>query len=65
MCSSSSWPCTDVILGLLFLQINKIVSDHETNTCVAKENGYDLLNPPPALEMRNPPMSLQEKHHEL
>ena len=36
--------CTDVILGLPFLKVNKIVTDHSNNTCVAKDHGYDLLN---------------------
>jgi hypothetical protein len=39
--------CTDIILGLPFLCTNKIVIDHEQNTCVAKASGYDLLHPPP------------------
>jgi hypothetical protein len=58
-------PCTDVILGLLFLKVNKIVTDHSNNTCVAKDNGYDLLNPPAAPEVKEPFMSLQEKHRKL
>jgi hypothetical protein len=57
--------CTDVILGLLFLQVNKIVSDHDSNTCIVKGSGYDLLNPPPTPEMKDPLMSLQGKHREL
>jgi len=57
--------CTDIILGLLFLRINKIVSDHDASTCIAKESGYDLLNPPSAPERKDPLMSLQEKHREL
>jgi hypothetical protein len=57
--------CTDVILGLPFLQVNKIVTDHSNNTCVAKGTDYDLLNPPPTPEKREPFMSLQEKHHNL
>ena len=39
--------CMDIILGLPFLRTNKIVIDHEQNTCVAKASGYDLLHPPP------------------
>jgi hypothetical protein len=35
--------------------MNKIVIDHEQNTCIAKESGYDLLNPPP------PPVPLGER----
>ena len=29
--------CTDIILGLPLLCTNKIVIDHEQNTCIAKE----------------------------
>ena len=36
--------CTDIILGLPFLHMNRIVIDHEQNTCIAKEVNYDLLN---------------------
>ncbi|KAF8219177.1 hypothetical protein L208DRAFT_1342593, partial [Tricholoma matsutake] len=36
----------DLILGLDFLVKNKIVVDAELWTAVAKESGYDLLNPP-------------------
>jgi hypothetical protein len=57
--------CTDVILGLPFLKVNKIVTDHGNNTCVARDNGYDLLNPPVAPEVKEPLMPLQEKHREL
>ena len=57
--------CTDIILGLPFLRINKIVSDHDASTCIAKESGYDLLNPLSAPERKDPLMSLQEKHREL
>jgi hypothetical protein len=57
--------CTDVILGLPFLQVNKIVTDHGSKTCIAKGNGYDLLNPPPTPDVREPFMSLQEKHRNL
>jgi hypothetical protein len=57
--------CTDVILGLPFLQVNKIVTDHGSKTCIAKGNGYDLLNLPPMPDVREPFMSLQEKHCNL
>jgi len=36
--------CTDIILGLPFLHMNRIVIDHEQNTYIAKEVNYDLLN---------------------
>ncbi|KAF8233018.1 hypothetical protein L208DRAFT_1268940, partial [Tricholoma matsutake] len=37
---------TDIILGLDFLTKNKIVMDAELWTAIAKDNQYDLLNPP-------------------
>lgn len=39
---------TDVILGLPFLQSNRLVLDHGCNTCTVKldnDHSYDLLNP--------------------
>ena len=36
--------CTNVILGLPFLKHNKIVIDHEKDTVIAKDSGFDLLN---------------------
>jgi hypothetical protein len=45
---------TDLILGLDFLVRNKIVVDAELRTVIAKESGYDLLNPPdPKLHRHN------------
>ena len=37
--------CMPIILGLPFLEKNKIVCDHELHTCVHKPSGYNLLNP--------------------
>lgn len=37
---------TNLILGLDFLTKNKIVVDADLRTAIAKESGYDLLNPP-------------------
>ncbi|KAF8231879.1 hypothetical protein L208DRAFT_1466856 [Tricholoma matsutake] len=37
---------TDLILGLDFLVKNRIVVDAHLRTAIAKESGYDLLNPP-------------------
>ena len=43
----------DLILGLDFLVKNKIVVDAELRTVIAKDSGYDLLNPPdPKLHCR-------------
>ena len=39
---------TDIILGLDFLVKNKIIVDADLCTVIAKESGYDLLNPPNA-----------------
>jgi hypothetical protein len=39
--------CAPVILGLPFLQHNKIVIDHDARTAIDKESGFDLLNPTP------------------
>lgn len=38
--------CILIILGLPFLERNKIVCDHEMGTCIHKPSSYDLLNPP-------------------
>ena len=38
--------CTPLLLRLPFLQHNKIVIDHGSRTCVAKDAMYDLLNSP-------------------
>ena len=47
--------CTDFILGLPFLCMNKIVIDHDQNTSIAKASGYDLLHLP------TPPVPLEER----
>ncbi|KAJ7152722.1 hypothetical protein C8R43DRAFT_1127176 [Mycena crocata] len=39
--------CAPVILGLPWLEKNKIVIDHDMRSAVDKRTGYDLLNPPP------------------
>ena len=36
--------CTNVLLGLPFLKHNKIVIDHELDTAVVKDTGFDLLH---------------------
>jgi hypothetical protein len=57
--------CTDIILGLPFLRINKIVIDHEQNTCIAKDSNYDLLHPPPLPVQLGERIPLQTIHREL
>jgi hypothetical protein len=37
--------CTPLLLGGPFLSHNKVVIDHQTRTCVAKDDDYDLLHP--------------------
>ena len=37
--------CVPMILGLLFLEKNKIICDHEMHTCIHKPSNYNLLNP--------------------
>ncbi len=37
--------CSDVILGLPFLEANQIVIDHHAHTVVAKQANFDLLHP--------------------
>lgn len=39
--------CAPVILGLPFLTVNNIVTDHTARTCIDKVQSYDLLNPKP------------------
>jgi hypothetical protein len=66
---------TDIILGLDFLSKNKIVVDTELHTVVAKESGYDSLNPgiPHAHITPLTPLQQQKKiaseiklaHHEI
>ena len=36
--------CTNILLGLPFLKHNKIVIDHDSDTAIAKDSGFDLLN---------------------
>ncbi len=37
--------CSDVVLGLPFLEANQIIIDHHAHTVVAKQTGFDLLHP--------------------
>jgi hypothetical protein len=36
--------CVNILLGLPFLKHNKIVIDHDADTAIAKDSGFDLLN---------------------
>jgi hypothetical protein len=64
---------TDIILGLNFLVKNKIVVDAELHTAIAKDCGFDLLNPPvvsslplpkisPAVQQRQEARLIRESH---
>ena len=35
--------CVPLLLGLLFLAMNRLITDHEKCSCIDKKNGYDLL----------------------
>ncbi|KAG1792514.1 uncharacterized protein HD556DRAFT_1444508 [Suillus plorans] len=39
--------CMPLLLGGPFLHHDKVVIDHDLRTCIAKDGGYDLLNPQP------------------
>lgn len=49
--------CTPLLLGAPFLSHNCIVIDHELRTCIAKNNNYDLLHPPPIRSTMTPSQS--------
>jgi hypothetical protein len=36
--------CTNILLGLPFLKHNKIIIDHDLDTAIAKDSGFDLLH---------------------
>ena len=36
--------CVSILLGLPFLKYNKIVIDHDSDTAIAKDSNFDLLN---------------------
>ena len=65
MRSCSSQPLYRYNIGPAVLTNKQILSDHDANTCIAKESGYDLLNPLSVPERKDLLMSLQEKHCEL
>ncbi|KAF8231905.1 hypothetical protein L208DRAFT_1274899, partial [Tricholoma matsutake] len=54
---------TDLIHGLDFLMKNKIVVDAELRTVIAKEPGYDLLNPPDPKLHRQPILKSPSQRH--
>jgi hypothetical protein len=57
--------CTDVLLGIPFFTVNKLVMDFEIGTCIEKETGFDLLHPRSLATMPMEKMPLQKKHKEL
>jgi hypothetical protein len=55
--------CTSILLGLPFLKHNKIVIDHENDTAIAKDSGFDLLNEnKPSSLTTPPPLQLSPKN---
>lgn len=58
--------CTPLLLGGPFLHHNKIVIDHDLRTCIAKDVGYDLLNPDASLPTKScvpsPPKMAELRH---
>jgi hypothetical protein len=57
--------CTDVLLGIPFFTMKKLVMDFDTGTCTKKETGFDLLHPVPGNVESAPKIPLQQKHREL
>ncbi|KAJ7156122.1 hypothetical protein C8R43DRAFT_848728, partial [Mycena crocata] len=53
--------CAPLILGLPWLERNKIVVDHHLRTVIDKRCGYDLLHPPPTKEAPKRKLKLREK----
>ncbi|KAG6331633.1 hypothetical protein ID866_7458 [Astraeus odoratus] len=54
--------CTPLLLGGPFLSHNHFIIDHELHTCINKDTGYDLLNPPllPAVQPKPVTPTIQE-----
>jgi hypothetical protein len=52
--------CSPIILGLPFLERNKIVVDHELRTAISKIGNFDLLNPTPPTPPHPPKLRLRE-----
>jgi hypothetical protein len=60
--------CTNILLGLPFLKHNKIIIDHNSDTAVAKDSGFDLLNenlPSPLTTPPSPRLSAKHKHNTI
>ncbi|KAJ7120479.1 hypothetical protein C8R43DRAFT_900788, partial [Mycena crocata] len=53
--------CAPLILGLPWLERNKIDIDHDLRTVIDKCCGYDLLHPPPTKEALKRKLKLREK----
>lgn len=53
--------CMPVILGLPWLEHNKIVCDHADRSCIVKDLSYDLLHPPPIAPPRGPKLKLKQQ----
>lgn len=61
--------CMSIILGLPFLEHNKIVADYADCSCIDKKTGYNILNPleivPPLLPPPPSSPKLREQAHFL
>jgi predicted aspartyl protease len=59
--------CVDILLGLPWLERNKIVIDHELRTVINKETGFDLLSIPPKKPVLcpRPKKKLREQYEEI
>jgi len=53
--------CMPVILGLPWLEHNRIVCDHADRACIVKDLNYDLLHPPPIVLPKAPRKSLKKQ----
>ena len=57
-------------MGLPFLKHNKIVINHETDTAIAKDSGFDLLHENKPIPLTTPPIftpqySPKQKHNSI
>src|SRR5258705_237221 len=53
--------CMPVILGLPWLEHNKIVCDHADRACIVKGLNYDLLHPPTISPPKPPKLKLKQQ----
>lgn len=53
--------CMPVILGLPWLEHNKIVTDHAARSCIVKDLNYDILHPPPVPSKPPPKLRIKQQ----